>query len=129
MNQIRPLVETAESVPLSRADFETMQEELEDATDRIAVLQDTLNDTKPGAERHLLTMDETMRIIDGESPIKVWREKRGLTIRQLSDLVGLHDIEIVEAERGGKINKGLLYKLSDRLGVTTEMLTPPDVAP
>jgi Helix-turn-helix len=129
MNQIRPLVETPESVTLSRADFETLQDELEDAADRIAVLQDTLNDTKPGAERYLLTMDETMRIIDGESPITVWREKRGMSVRQLADLVGLHDIEILAAEKGGAISKGLLYKLSDRLGVTTEMLIPPNVAP
>jgi hypothetical protein len=128
MNHIRPLVETPESVTLSRSDFEAIREELEDAADRIAVLQDTLNDTKPGAERYLLTMDETMRIIDGESPIKVWREKRGLTIRRLSDLVGLHDIEIVDAENGGTVSKGLLYKLSDRLDVLPDMLIPPNVA-
>jgi ribosome-binding protein aMBF1 (putative translation factor) len=129
MNQIRPLVETPESVTLSRADFETLQDELEDAADRINVLQDILNDTKPGTERYLLTMDETMRIIDGESPITVWREKRGMSVRQLADLVGLHDIDILDAEKGGAISKGLLYKLSDRLGVTTEMLIPPNVAP
>ena len=39
MNQIRPLSETAESITLSRTDFEAMKEELEDAVDRIAVLR------------------------------------------------------------------------------------------
>ena len=47
MNQIRPLGETAESVTLSRSDFEAMHEELEDATDRIAVLEDCIIDMKP----------------------------------------------------------------------------------
>jgi hypothetical protein len=35
MNEIRPLVDTAESVTLSRADFEALQQEPEDAADRI----------------------------------------------------------------------------------------------
>ena len=129
MNQIRPLVETADSVTLRRADFETLQEELEDAADRIAILHDVLNDTKPGTERYLLTMDETMRIIDGESPIRVWREKRGMSVRQLADVVGLQDLEIEDAEHGGPVREGLLHKLSDRLDVSPDMLTPPAVAP
>jgi len=49
MNQIRPISETAESVTLNRTDFEAMQEELEDAVDRIAVLEDCIIDMKPGS--------------------------------------------------------------------------------
>jgi hypothetical protein len=129
MNQIMPLAETAESVTLKRADFETLQEELEDAADRIVVLQDMLNDAKPGAERYLLTMDETMRIIDGESPISVWREKRGLSVTELADLAGWHDIEIIEMEQGKGITRSRLMKLAQGLDVFTEMLEPPNVAP
>lgn len=129
MNQIMPLAETAESVTLKRADFETLQEELEDAADRIIVLQDILNDTKPGAERYLLTMDETMRIIDGESPIKIWREKRGLSVTELADLAGWHDVEIIDMEQGKGITRSRLMKLAQKLDVFTEMLEPPNVAP
>jgi hypothetical protein len=44
MNRIRPLIDTAESVTLSRADFEALQQELEDAAHRIAVLEDCVID-------------------------------------------------------------------------------------
>jgi hypothetical protein len=129
MNQIVPLAETAESVTLKREDFEALQEELEDAADRIIVLQDMLNDSKPGGERYLLTMDETMRIIDGESPITVWREKRGLSITELADLMGLHDIEVREMERGKGITRCRLMTLAQKLDVFTDMLEPPSAAP
>lgn len=124
MNQIRPLSETAESITLSRTDFEAMQEELEDAVDRIAVLEDCMHDMKPDQAKYLLTMDETMRIIDGDHPIKVWREKRGMTVRQLADSLGLHDIEIEDMEKGRAVDNGTLLKLSSSLDVLPDMLVP-----
>lgn len=126
---IKPLGETPESVTLSRRDFEAMLTELEDAEDKIEVLQDCLNYAKPGAERNLLSMDETMRIIDGESPIKVWREKRGMSVRQLADTLELHDIEIEEIEKGRRPNQILLMNIASKLDVLTDMLIPPKVAP
>ena len=128
MNQIRPLGETAESVTLSRTDFEALQEELEDAADRIAVLEDCLIDAKPYLSQYVLTMDETMKIIDGEHPVKVWREKRGKTVRQLADSLGLHDIEIIEIEKGGDVSRSLLLSIASRLDVLPDMLIPPEVA-
>ena len=127
MNQIRPISETAESVTLNRTDFEAMQEELEDAVDRIAVLEDCIIDMKPDLNKYLLTMDETMRIIDGEHPIKVWREKRGMTVRQLADSLGLHDIEIEELEKGRAVDRSTLLRIANRLDVLPDMLLPPDV--
>lgn len=70
-----------------------------------------------------------MRIIDGESPIKVWREKRGLTIRQLADAIDLHDVQLADLEQGKGVTKSLLYKISNWLDVPTDLLTPPKVAP
>ena len=128
MNQIRPLSETAESITLSRTDFEAMQEELEDAVDRIAVLEDCMQDVKPDQAKYLLTMDETMRIIDGDHPIKVWREKRGMTVRQLADSLGIQGIEIVEMEKGRAVDHGTLLKLSSSLDVLPDMLVPKKVA-
>jgi DNA-binding Xre family transcriptional regulator len=127
MNQIRPISETAESVTLNRTDFEAMQEELEDAVDRIAVLEDCIIDMKPDLNKYLLTMDETMRIIDGEHPIKVWREKRGMTVRQLADSLGLHDIEIEELEKGRAVDRSTLLRIANRLDVLPDMLLPPEV--
>jgi predicted RNase H-like nuclease (RuvC/YqgF family) len=129
MNQVRPISETAESVTLSRTDFEALQEELEDAADRIAVLEDSIIDMKPDLNKYLLTMDETMRIIDGEHPIKVWREKRGMTVRQLADSLGLQDVEVEEMERGRAVGRLAFLNLASRLDVLPDMLIPPKVAP
>ena len=129
MNEIRPLNETAESVTLSRSDYEAIQEELEDALDRAAVLEDCLLDQKPQEHRYLLTMDETMRILDGGNPISVWREKRGMTIRHLADALGLHEGEIESAERGEQVSRHLLGRIASALDVTTDMLVAPKVAP
>jgi DNA-binding Xre family transcriptional regulator len=128
MNQIRPISETAESVTLNRSDFEALQEELEDTADRIAVLEDCIIDMKPDLNKYLLTMDETMRIIDGEHPIKVWREKRGVSVRELADSLGLHDAEIEEIEKGRAVDRGTLLRIASRLDVLSDMLAPPEVA-
>ena len=69
-----------------------------------------------------------MRIIDGENPVKVWREKRGMTIRQLADTLGLQDGEIEEIEKGRAPSRGLLRKLAHRLDVLSDMLVPPKAA-
>jgi hypothetical protein len=89
MSHIKPLSETPDSVTLSRADFDAMLEELEDAEDRLAVLEDCLLDMKLEESQYLLSMADTMRIIDGANPITVWREKRGLTLTELASAVGL----------------------------------------
>jgi DNA-binding XRE family transcriptional regulator len=129
MNQVRPISETADSVTLSRTDFEALQEELEDAADRISVLEDSIIDVKPDLNKYLLTMDETMRIIDGEHPIKVWREKRGMTVRQLADNLGLHDVEVEEMEKGRAVDRPTFLNLASCLDVLPDMLVPPEVTP
>jgi ribosome-binding protein aMBF1 (putative translation factor) len=129
MNQIRPLGETADSVTLSRTDFETLQEELEDAADRIAVLEDCVLDQDPNGSRHVLTIDETMRIIDGEHPVKVWREKRGLTVSQLAHRLGQTDAEINAIEQGQDTASGNLSDIARHLDVPADLLSPPTIAP
>ena len=68
-----------------------------------------------------------MRIIDGEHPIKVWREKRGMTVRQLADSLGLHDIEIEEMEKGRAVDRSTLLRIANRLDVLPDMLLLPEV--
>jgi hypothetical protein len=129
MNAIKPINETQETVTLSRADFDALLEEVEDAEDRVTVLEDCLLDMKPEQNRYLLTLAETMRIIDGEHPIKVWREKRGLSVTQAADLLGLHDADFAAIEAGGPVTQSQLYKLSDVLDVLSDQLRPVKAAP
>jgi DNA-binding Xre family transcriptional regulator len=121
---IKPIKETPNSVTLNRADFDAIVEELEDAEDRMAVLEDCLLDIKPDQVRYLLSMAETMRIIDGVNPVTVWREKRGMTVRQLANAIALPDNDLEEIERGTQARGTVIDKLSQALEVLPDQLKP-----
>ena len=70
----------------------------------MALLEDCLLDMKPEQNRYLLSMADTMRIIDGASPITVWREKRGLKLTELANAVGLAGRDLAMIESGGLVN-------------------------
>lgn len=55
--------------------------------------------------------------------LKKWREKRGLTVRKLGELSGVHYVSIVRME-SGKLDPQLstLLKLCDALDVTLNQL-------
>jgi hypothetical protein len=129
VNAIKPINETTETVTLSRADFEALLEETEDAEDRATVLKDCLLDMKPEQSRYLLTLAETMRIIDGEHPIKVWQEKRGISTTQAANALGLRDADYLAIEAGGPATSSLLYKLSKVFDVLPDQLKPVKAAP
>jgi ribosome-binding protein aMBF1 (putative translation factor) len=122
MSHIKPLSETPESVTLSRADFDAILEELEDAEDRMAVLEDCLLDREPEQNRYLLSMADTMQIIDGASPITVWREKRGLTLDELASAVGLAGSDVAAIESGGAVDEAVLDRMAGALDVRPGML-------
>jgi len=128
MSHIKPLSETPESVTLSRADFDAMIEELEDAEDRMAVLEDCLLDREPEQNRYLLSMADTMRIIDGASPITVWREKRGLTVAELASAVGLGDGEMARIEDGAAVDTLTIGKIVEALNVLPALLVRVEAA-
>jgi hypothetical protein len=119
---IKPIKETPNSVTLNRADFDAIVEELEDAEDRMAVLEDCLLDIKPDQVRYLLSMAETMRIIDGVNPVTVWREKRGMTVHQLANAIALPDNDLEDIERGAQARGTVIDKLSQALEVIPDQL-------
>jgi hypothetical protein len=121
MSHIKPLSETPESVTLSRADVDAMLEELEDAEDRMAVLEDCLLDREPEQNRYLLSMADTMRILDGASPITVWREKRGLTLTELADAVGLLGSDLATIESGGVVDALVAGNIAVPLEVLSDL--------
>ncbi len=104
MTEIRPLAETAETVTLSRSDWTRLLAEREDAQDIEALRARHAHEAVLGvdaARRDYLTAEEAARLLDGESPVKVWREKRGLSRTALATRasVSLSDLSEVEAGR------------------------------
>lgn len=64
-----------------------------------------------------------VRLIEGDSPVAVYREHRGLTQAALSEASGVNRVQIAEIEAGRKTGSvKTLKKLADALGVTIDDL-------
>jgi DNA-binding XRE family transcriptional regulator len=92
MNGVKVLSETRDTVTVSRGDWTQLLSELEEAQDRAAVVERRRHEAAKGvqaARRNYLSAREARRLVDGESPVKVWREKRGRSQRELAAAAGV----------------------------------------
>jgi mRNA interferase RelE/StbE len=123
---IRVLAETAETVTIGRSDFEALIQAAEDAEDLAALAVHDADETRLGrdtARRDYLTADEAERLLDGESPVKVWRGKRGLSQRALARAACMQPGYLAEIETKRKPGSvDALKRLSQVLGVAMEDL-------
>jgi DNA-binding XRE family transcriptional regulator len=123
---IRILRETADTVTIGRSDFEALLQAAEDAEDLAALAAHDAEEASVGREaarRDYLTADEAERLLDGESPVKVWREKRGLSQRALAKAAGVQPGYLGEIETGRKPGSATtLHRLSVVLGVAMQDL-------
>jgi predicted transcriptional regulator len=116
---IRVVEETPDTVTLHRSDYEALIDELEDAEDRIALLEHRL------ATPEMLTADEADRLIAGENPVRFWRDKRGYTVRSLAASAGMSPSLVSEIENGTKEGSiDTLRKLALALKVDVDTLLP-----
>ncbi len=101
MTAIRLLGETENTVTLSRADWNTLLEEADNAADLAAVRSRNAHEAAVGvdqARRDYLTGEEAARLLDGESPVRIWREKRDMTQRALAIEAGVSQSYLSEVE-------------------------------
>jgi len=126
MNAVKILNETRDTVTLSRSDWTQLLSELEDAQDRAAVVERRRHEAATGktaARRNYLTAREARRLLEGESPVKVWREKRGHSQRELATAAGVSAGYLAEIETGRKPGSAAaLAKLAQALQVQVEDL-------
>ncbi len=126
MNAVKILRETQDTVTVSRGDWTQLLSELEDAQDRAAVVERRRHEAATGKEaarRNYLTAREARRLLDGESPVKVWREKRGRSQRELAAAAGVSAGYLGEIETGRKPGSAAaLAKLAKALQVQIENL-------
>jgi DNA-binding XRE family transcriptional regulator len=105
MNGVKVLSETRDTVTVSRGDWTQLLSELEEAQDRAAVAERRRHEAAKGvqaARRNYLTAREARRLLEGESPVKVWREKRGRSQRELAAAAGVGAGYLAEIETGRK---------------------------
>ncbi|HEV2349620.1 MAG TPA: helix-turn-helix transcriptional regulator [Terriglobia bacterium] len=126
MNAVKILSETQDTVTVSRGDWGELLRELEDAQDRAAVAERRKSEAKTGkqvARRDYLTAQEARRLLDGESPVKVWRRKRARSQRELAAAAGVSAGYLAEIETGRKPGSAsALAKLAKALHVQIEDL-------
>jgi len=128
MAYIGPIAETADTVTLRREDFDTLIAAAEDASDRRALAAFDTMVKRQGLEAvraDSLTMEEVMQIAEGVSPIRVWRKRRGLTARALSEIAGISPVYLSEIETGKKPGSAVaIVALAKALGVDASDLLP-----
>lgn len=100
--EVYPMIDT---VTLSRAEYEALLERAEDAEDRLALIQTRARREAIGEEAWLaecLPAELMRRMIEGESPVRIWREHRGLTGKALAETAGVQPGYLSEIETGKK---------------------------
>ena len=79
-----------------RSTEKTLRDQLEDMDDRRAV------DAAAAGRGTFLPADRVRRILDGASPLRVYREHRGLTLQALADRIGVGKSYLSQIETGRK---------------------------
>lgn len=126
MSAIKLLSQTQETVTLRRKDFESLLQAVEDRTDREAVARHRSYEKGVGwdaAKRSYLTREETERLLNGESPVRLWRMKRGMTQRVLAEAAHVGSSYLAEIEGGKKPGSAAaLARIGSALEVPIEYL-------
>lgn len=108
-------------VVLSEADFCKLVDAAEDAGDIAAIHR--FKENLAAGEEELLPAGLVDRILAGESPVRVWREHRGLSARELAEKVGIAQPYLSQLETGKREGTVETMKaLADALAVTIDDL-------
>ncbi len=104
------------------ADYERLLDLVEDKADAIAAA--TAEQRRAKGEEYV-PADLIDRIMAGESALRVWRQFRGLTLRQLGEKVGVGGTHLSQMETGQRRGAPALWrKLANALGVSTDDILP-----
>ncbi|MBJ7415351.1 MAG: helix-turn-helix domain-containing protein [Niveispirillum sp.] len=121
MNAIKPLAITDDTVLLSRLDYEALLEAVEEAGDITRVKQARIDLAEGRSE--ILPGDMVKALCAGANPVRVWREHRGLSGRELAEASGVNAAYLSEIETGKKPGSAIaLRKLAAVLHIDMEDL-------
>lgn len=98
---LHPIAETADTVTLRRADYEVIAELLQDAQDAADI--DAVIARLAAGETETFPFDVAERLLDGEHPVMVLREHRGVTQAELAAAIGVDVARLADIETGRQI--------------------------
>lgn len=118
------MTEAADTVTLTRAEYEALMSRLEDAEDNAAIDQLEARIEKQGfaaATVDYLPGELLTRLVAGEHPIRVWRTHRGLTREALAAAAGVSPSYLSEIETRRKPGSlAAMMKLAAALRVSLD---------
>jgi hypothetical protein len=100
--------------------FVLLLDRMDDLEDKMALIQAEL---KPLPRRDVLPMELAERILDGEPPLRVWRQHRKLSLQKLGALTGISTGYLGDIDSGAKPGSAAaLKKCAKALGVEMDDL-------
>lgn len=104
------------------ADYERLLDIAEDKADAHAAAAAEL---KRGEGEEYLPAEMVDRLLNGESPLRVWRKHRGLTLDELAQKANARHATLSDIENGKAQGKPALWKaLAGALGVAVDDILP-----
>jgi DNA-binding XRE family transcriptional regulator len=123
---VAPIVLTKDTAVLRRRDYDALIKAYEDAVDALALAEVRAREGAGDAEYVAVELAERI-FVDGEHPVRVWREHRGLTLGALAKGSGIAQSYLSEIENGKKRGSvRALAALGKVLRVDTEDLLAPE---
>ena len=114
-----------EMIMIAKAEYLRLKEIEEDFADLQSATA-ILRRIEAGDEE-LIPSEVVNRLLDGEAPLKVWREHRQLSQAELARLSGVNRVQIIDIEAGRKTGSAAtLRKLATALKVDIEDVLPHD---
>jgi Helix-turn-helix len=118
----------SDTVTMSRAEYEALVEAAEDAEDLAHLAAQEERERILGvdaARRDYLPGELVARMLEGEHPVRLWREHRGLMLSELAARAGIAVSYLSEIESGRKPGSvRALSKVAKALGLTLDDLVP-----
>ena len=110
-----------DTVTIPRTEYERLLSIAEDAADIVAY--DRAASRLASGQDELVPAQYANRLIDGECPLRVYRELRGLTQVALSEASGVNRVQIADIEAARKSGSiETVKKLANALGVSVDDL-------
>lgn len=112
-----------EMVSIPRADYDRLRTAAEDLADLQAY--DRAKAALASGEEELIPAAFVNRLLNGDTPLRVFRDLRGLTQAALAARAVVNRVTVAEIETGRKQGSiATLRKLAEALGVTLDDLAP-----
>jgi DNA-binding XRE family transcriptional regulator len=112
-------------IVLSKSDYELLLDRAELAEDIAAI--ETYRKKLASGEEEAIPEEFAARLIEGENPIRVYRELRGMSARDLAEKTGISAAFLSEIENGKKDGGvATLKKIAQVLRVTIDDLVDGD---